>query len=299
MTKREKEYLNYLARQRNLSPLTIQSYQRDIDILESYIAENNLDYNDLNQLIIDSFLASQKEKGISHRSLQRRLSSYRGYFSYLYRIGDVEKNTFIGIASPKASKKMPDVMYQKEILFLLEENLKRNDELVDRDQAILELLFASGLRASELVNLTKNVINFKNRTITVYGKGRKWRLVPFSERADKYLNIYIDGLRNKLLEKNPLSLRENHIFLNSKGNQLSVRGLQYILREIDKKIELNCGLHPHECRHSFATSLLQKGASLRLIQELLGHSSINTTSIYTHVTKDDLLQTYDKFFPKR
>ena len=299
MTKREKQFLEYLAKQRFYSDKTITSYQRDIDLLENYLTENGYNYSDLDQDKIDEFLRLQKQTGISHRTLQRRISAYRSFFSYLYKIGDIEKNCFIGIATPKAQRKIPDVLYEDSISKILEKNKLRTDDLAERDQAILELLFASGIRAAELVDLTKNQINFRTRTMTITGKGRKTRIAPFSEEAEESLRRYIDNSRNILLSKNPNSIRVLHVFLNKNGRQLTVRGLEYILKEVERKLELSYGLHPHECRHSFATMLLQNGADLRLIQEILGHSSINTTSIYTHTTVDNLIEEYQKYFPKK
>lgn len=200
------------------------------------------------------------------------------------------------ISSPKGEKKLPDFLTTNEIDLLLDENKKRTDELADRDQAILELLYASGLRASELINLTLQDINMRERIIRVFGKGSKERIVPFSKTARCAIEQYMQESRPKLLTNNPKG--ENHIFLNSHGEKLTYRGLEYILSEVEKKTGIYLKLHPHKLRHSFATHLLNEGADLRTIQELLGHESIGTTQIYTHVTYSEMKNTYDKSFPR-
>ncbi len=178
-------------------------------------------------------------------------------------------------------------------------NAKRTDELMERDQAILELLYSSGLRASELVALTYRQIDFRVRSIRVKGKGNKTRIVPFSKSAETAMKKYHASSRPALLAKSKADVKSDKFFLNDRGEGLTVRGLEYILRAVEEKTGLYLGLHPHELRHTFATHLLENGADLRLIQELLGHETIDTTQVYTHVSKEKMKEQYDTFFPQR
>lgn len=299
MTKRERQFLDYLKNQKGLSTNTLKSYEHDIFLLEEFLNINQIGYEEVNADIIESFLSIQIQKNVSHRSIQRRLCAYRAFFQYLLKKGDIKSNPFVGISSPKYAKKLPDVLYQDEIRKVLDMNKKRTDYLKERDQAILELLFGSGLRASELLSLTRTSFNYRNRTMNILGKGNKWRIVPFSIDAEEAVKKYIDGLRGELLEKNHNAIRVNALFLNSRGEPLTVRGLEYIIKNLDHKLSASLNMHPHELRHSFATNLVNNGASLSFVQELLGHKSINTTQIYTHTSTQMMQDEYNAFFPKR
>ena len=191
------------------------------------------------------------------------------------------------------------MLYLQQVERLFSANAKREDPLWVRDQAILELLYSSGLRASELVGLGHRQIDFRVRSIRVKGKGNKTRLVPFSKSAEEAMKRYYGELRPLLLAKNKDALKSDKFFLNDHGRGLTVRGLEYILRAVEEKTGIYLGLHPHEFRHTFATHLLENGADLRLIQELLGHETIDTTQVYTHVSKEKMKAQYDSFFPSR
>ena len=203
----------------------------------------------------------------------------------------------MNISSLKIDKKLPEVLYEEEINLLFEENKKRSDKYVSRDQAIIELLFASGLRVSELCSIKLNNIQLKQRIIRVYGKGKKERIVPFSMSAQKTIDIYMKTLRMELsLKEN--SKHDNYLFLNEFGNPLTPRGVQYILNSIEKKLGLGLSLHPHKFRHTFATTMLDRGADLRTIQEILGQESLSTTQVYTHVSTKRMKDDYSKYFPR-
>ncbi len=300
MNKTEREFLDYLKYQRNYSPKTLDNYQRDIDKFQAFLDKELVLFDQVEPRDIDNFLSEEiYQNQISHRSCQRRMSALRGYYTFLKKRGYVDKNPFVGASSPKAEITYPSVLYRDQVTALLDANSKRTDALKDRDQAILELLYSSGLRASELVGLTYRQIDFRVRSIRVKGKGNKTRIVPFSKTAEMAMKSYYSGLRVRLLSENKDSLKSDKYFLNAHGRGLTVRGLEYILRAIEEKTGIYLGLHPHELRHTFATHLLENGADLRLIQELLGHETIDTTQVYTHVSKEKMKEQYDSFFPQR
>ena len=205
-------------------------------------------------------------------------------------------NPFLVATSPKSDKKLPQVLYKQQIETLIFENQKRTDPLAERDKAILELLYFSGIRAAELVNLDVQHVDLSNRLIRVFGKGRKERIVPFSKTCKESLKKYIDNLRKDLIIKNKEFC--NALFLNNRGNRLTTRGLEYILDKIEEKTGLFMGLRAHILRHSFATHLLENGADLLTIQELLGHTSLNATQVYTHVTLEEMKKTHRSYHPR-
>ena len=216
---------------------------------------------------------------------------------WLFKKGAVVANPFRQVSSPKDGKHYPERLFKEDVERLLEENKKREDELALRDQAILELLFSSGIRASELVGLTLIQIDFSASSMLIHGKGNKDRYAPFSSSAGEALRRYLRSSRPLLLQKRKNPRPSDRVFLSSKGEPLSVRGLEYILDSIESRLGESLHLHPHILRHSFATALLEGGADLRYIQELLGHESINTTQVYTHLTQQELSEQYDKYFP--
>ena len=262
------EFYNYLRFELNLSINTVKSYIFDANLFMTFIGKEGVDITEVDKNVIRNFMSERLEHTTyrgnleGERSLSRRVCALRKYFKFLF-------------------------------------NRQRNDKLASRDQALLELMYCSGLRCSEVVSLNITQIDFPHRTILVKGKGNKERVVPFSESAKACLLDYGRNLR-KELEKQA-GKRSQYFFLNSKGDKLTTRGLEYIMHSIINKTGLSLGfnLHPHALRHSFATSLLENGADLRIIQELLGHSSINTTQIYTHVSKENLKNQYEEFFPKK
>ena len=190
-------------------------------------------------------------------------------------------------------------MYLEEINNLFELNSQRKDYLMHRDQAIIELLFSSGLRVSELVNLTLQDLNLKERMMRIVGKGNKERIVPFSLKTQKTLSVYLENTRKQLISDSGNMIGTNYVFLNSRGEKLTTRGVEYILQEIENKTGVTLSLHPHKFRHSFATHLLNQGLDLRTIQELMGHSSLSSTQVYTHVSNQKMHDEYEKAFPRR
>lgn len=299
------EFYNFLKYELNMSENTIKSYVFDVNLFMNFLEKEGVDLKSVDKNVIRNWMTERLEHTTyrgnleGERSLARRICSLKKYFKFLLNKKYISENPFISIASPKKRIKNPDVLYAKQVAELLKANRERTDELASRDQALLEIMYCSGLRCSEVTGLIITQIDFHNRTILIKGKGGKERVVPFSENCKEYLLDYAKNLRKKL--EQTAGERTNYFFLNSKGKKLTNRGLEYIIESISKKAGLSLGfsLHPHVLRHSFATNLLENGADLRVIQELLGHSSINTTQIYTHVSKENLKSQYDEFFPKK
>lgn len=287
------EFQDYLLNVRRYSSNTVISYSFDICDFTKFIRGLGKIFKDIKVDDVKSWILDLTERQIGKRSIKRKMSSLKSFYAWMYLQKKVDSDPFEYVHSPKATHALPDFFSEKEIDSLLTANEKRTDKLKDRDQALLMLMFASGLRASEVVNLTFNQVDFDNRIMKVSGKGNKDRLVPFTNSAKEAMLNYINGLRKDLLKEDT-----KYIFLNSKGNKMTVRGLEYILDEIEAKTGLYGKIHPHMLRHSFATKMLNRGADLRTIQELLGHSSIETTSIYTHVAYENMKETYEKTFPR-
>lgn len=287
------EFQDYLLNVRRYSSNTVSSYSFDICDFTKFIRSLGKIFKDIKVDDVKSWILDLTERQIGKRSIKRKMSSLKSFYAWMYLQKKVDSDPFEYVHSPKATHALPDFFSEKEIDSLLTANEKRTDKLKDRDQALLMLMFASGLRASEVVNLTFNQVDFDNRIMKVSGKGNKDRLVPFTNAAKEAMLNYINGLRKDLLKEDT-----KYIFLNSQGNKMTVRGLEYILDEIEAKTGLYGKIHPHMLRHSFATKMLNRGADLRTIQELLGHSSIETTSIYTHVAYENMKETYEKTFPR-
>ncbi|MBQ6921357.1 MAG: tyrosine recombinase [Bacilli bacterium] len=300
MNKPEKEFLDYLKYVRNCSDLTVESYRRDIEKFFAFLLKEDVNMDDVDQIVIRNFFTEEMTNGVSKRSCKRRLTALKQFYKFLHKQGMIKDDPFLFIDSPKIDKKFPRVLYKEQVEEILKENRKRTDELALRDQAILSLLYFCGLRASELCGIAIQNVYLKQRLVKVYGKGRKERIVPFSEECRKDLEAYMKVCRPKLLGRSPILKLEDgqRLIFNNKGQPLTVRGLEYILDSIEQKTGTFVNLHPHILRHSFATHLLENGADLRVIQELLGHESINATQIYTHVTEEAMQEAYSSYHPR-
>ena len=296
MNKPTAEFLNHLKNARNYSDKTIDSYKRDINKFFEFLYQEDINMEDVDVIVIRNFLSQELASGVSKRSCKRRLSSLRHFYKFMQSKGYVKDNPFILITSPKTDKKLPHVLYKEQIQELFKENRKRTDEFAYRDQAILSTLYFTGIRASELCNITLQDVSLKQRTIRIIGKGNKERIVPFSEECRQDIEKYLKYSRNDLLAKN--KEMPNNLFLSKSGEPLSVRTLEHILDGIELKTGTFIDLHPHILRHSFATHLLEKGADLRIIQELLGHASLNATQVYTHVTEEAMAEAYSSAHPR-
>ena len=296
MNKPEQEFLDHLQVVRNYSEKTVASYQKDIDIFCEFLYNEGVLMEDVDIICIRNFLTEELNRGVSKRSCKRRISSLKHFYKYMVSVGYIKDNPFIFVSAPKTETKYPHALYKEQIQELFKRNAERDDELKNRDQAILYLLYYSGMRAFELVGLDVQSVSLKERVVRVLGKGNKERIIPFTSECQAVLKQYIEKDRRELLKKSKDLTPA--LFLNSKGERLTTRGLEYILDSIEEKIGLYVGLHPHILRHSFATHLLENGADLRVIQELLGHESINATQVYTHVTEEAMKDTYENAFPR-
>jgi len=289
------EYLAVLKLERNLSENTINSYKNDITNLFQFLENYNVnDPQRIKYSHLEEFFKFLKEAGLTNTSASRYHSSLKGFFSYLYQNKYITGNPVDKIPSPKLSKKLPEVLTINEMDAILSQP-DINDKFGLRDKALLELFYACGLRVSELINLKISGLYFKEEIIRVFGKGSKERLVPIGNSAIKWISEYLRQSR-PLLEKKSKS--ENYLFLNIRGTKLSRMGVWKIVDRYVKKAKIDKEVHPHTFRHSFATHLLEGGADLRAVQEMLGHADISTTQIYTHIDRDYIKQVHRDFHPR-
>ena len=290
------EYIEILKNEKRYSLKTVDSYKRDIEKFMEFMDKEGASFKEVDIIIIRNFLSEELRNGITKRSCKRRISACKGFWKFLVKRGVTDKNEFIMLNPLKMEKKYPYALCKEQIEKIFEENKNRTDSMILRDEAIVETLYYTGIRASELVNLKLEDVFLKDRILRVIGKGNKERIVPFTERCRDTLTEYVSKFRDSLLAK--AKIPAEYLFLNKNGGQLTTRGLELILSELEKKLGLNYGLHPHVFRHSFATHLLEAGMDLRLIQELLGHDSINATQVYTHVTDKSMQEIYKESHPR-
>ena len=283
------EYLVFVSQVKNLSENTTKSYERDLKKLYLFLEKLNVtNYSDIKEETCSAWIGDLYSKNNKPKSIQRHLSSAKGFFRFLKKNNLISSSPFELVTAPKSSNTLPDVLSPEDVEQLL--NFKPSNTIEIRDMAIVELMYSSGLRVSETVNI--NISDFEENMsfLRVIGKGSKTRLVPMGRFA-------INAINNWLNEREKISNNTDALFLNSKGSRLSVRSIQLRL----KKMAIKQGLppvHPHMLRHSFATHMLESSGDLRTIQELLGHSSLSTTQIYTKLDYQHLAKIYDKSHPR-
>ena len=289
----ETEYLNkfieYLIEIKKYSKNTIKAYRIDIEQFLKYFEENNLEVNRENVRDYISYVfIGTKNKA----TLSRKISSLKTFYNYLVKFGVVNKNVFDSISSPKLDKKMPEVLTENELNTFLD-SLPEEKFIDLRNKAIFEFIYATGMRISEVVNLRIEDINFHDNLVRIMGKGKKERIVPFNDYSKELILRYLERAREEF------KIDIDFVFLNYRGKKISERSVERILKSVFKDImKSNKNIYPHLLRHSFATHLLQRGANLRVIQELLGHSNLATTEKYTNLNYKDLLNIYKKFHPR-
>lgn len=288
------EFINYLAVERGLAQNTLESYGRDIRQLAEYLKQNNLGLlKDTNRGTIMHYLNAMKNQGRAMSSISRNLAAIKAFYQYLMRERYIHRDPVASMEAPKLEKKLPKVLTVNEIDRLLKQPAARSPAGI-RDKAMLELLYATGIRVSELISLTVADTNLEMGYIKCYGKGSKERIVPLGSIAAQCVRDYLAKGRNRLI-------RTPHVealFLNQHGKQLTRQGFWKIMKRYAAEANIQKEITPHTLRHSFATHLLENGADLRSVQEMLGHADISTTQIYTHITNKHLQEVYDKTHPR-
>lgn len=288
-----KRYLVFLQMEKGLAENTLISYKQDLEKFNAYLREKKLDYIGLSEDQALDFIKTESLKGGAFATQAHLITVLKGFYKFLIVEDKMDYNPLSNIASPKKWKTLPKYLTIEQVSQLLELPDLKNP-LGLRDKAILELMYATGLRASEVINLKRENLYMEDTFLRVIGKGGKERVIPFGEKAREHLRDYLADARPLLL-KNKLS---DYIFLNRFGGSLSRMGLWKVIKGYAKTLGVYSTLTPHTLRHSFATHLLEKGADLRSIQLLLGHSNISTTEIYTYVAKSRVKKMYDQFHPR-
>ncbi len=294
MEKQINNYMHYLAVEKGLSKNTLESYRRDLLKFIAFMNQTQIiKPEEVDREALNIFIADLKKKGRATSTISRCIASIRSFFNYLLQEGFIDKNPTLELESPKLEKKLPRVLTTGEVDRLLAQPVVGENNGL-RDKAMLELLYASGIRVSELVSL--NISDFDPRVgfLRCSGKGMKERIVPIGSLAINSVNKYLAGSRPRLLKSNG----ETSLFVNQHGNRMTRQGFWKILKKYARKSKINGEITPHTLRHSFATHLLENGADLRSVQEMLGHSDISTTQIYTQITRRKIREIYDQTHPR-
>jgi len=290
-----REYLSSLELERNLSSNTIKSYQNDLNSLLNFLKEKKIeDPAEITTQHLLTFFKILRRLQLSSRSSARYYSSLKGFFKYLLANGYLGKNPMERLSAPKISKGLPIVLNVNEIENILDRP-DTSTKLGLRDKALIETFYACGLRVSELINLKVSDLFLNEEIIRVFGKGSKERLVPIGSSAIKWIEEYLNKSRPLLVKK---AKSENFLFLNHRGTKLSRMGIWKIVNQNAEAAGIKKEVHPHMFRHSFATHLIEGGADLRAVQEMLGHADISTTQIYTHLDRDYIKQVHRDFHPR-
>ena len=280
-----REFSNYILK-KNYSNNTYIAYLNDLYYFYLFVKK---DLTLVTEDDIRKYLEYLNEKKEKITSIRRKISSFKTFYKFLYLNNYIDKKDYplVKIAYPKLEKRLPKFIYYNDLLDIIDEATRDSDGV--RDRLIIEMLYATGVRVSELVNIKYDDIDFNNRRIRVLGKGNKERIVYYGEYAEDVLKEYI-----ATHDRN----RENYLFTNSKGDKITDRGIRYIIDKIMSKLAVKVHVTPHVLRHTFATDMLNNGCDIKVVQELLGHSSLRTTEVYTHVTNERLKEVYYKYHPR-
>ncbi len=287
------KFLDFLKYEKNASPHTVSGYQRDLLQFKNYLKNKKLNWEQADNIVIRGFLAILYEKKVKKSTSSRKLAAIRSFYQFCIQKKWMADNPAKIVSTPKQEKTVPSFLTEEEMAEFLD--FPRSEKVLDlRDKAMLELLYASGIRVSELIGLNLEDLNFDERLIRVKGKGKKERMIPFGRTAEESLQIYIS--RRMMINKGKID--EGALFLNYRGQRLSTRSVERTVSFYIQRSAVRRKISPHSLRHSFASHLLSRGADLRVIQELLGHESLATTQKYTHMDLRHLLEVYKKSHPR-
>ncbi len=287
-------YFAYLQIEKNSSVHTIQNYRDDLEHFFMFMEQQNIrTLQDVNHQTARLYLTVLHEKKMARASVSRKISALRGFYRYLMRENVTKENPFLLVHRPKGTKKLPSFFYEEEMKELFK-TVQGTDPIAFRNQALLELLYGTGIRVSECASLTTEEIDTNLGVILVHGKGGKERYVPYGSFAAEAIQTYLKSGRPILMK----NTQHNKLFVNFRGAPITTGGIRHVLNQLIEKASLSGKIHPHMLRHTFATHMLNNGADMRTVQELLGHASLSSTQMYTHVTKEHLQKTYMKHHPR-
>lgn len=289
-----KSFLNFIALEKGLSKNTKESYQFDLIKLAEHLSKDKILFTEVKLKTLTNFFDFLSNLGLSSSTRSRYISSYRTFYKYLQSVGKVQVNYAENLDLPKKNRDLPDTLTIDDIVLIID-SIDENTKMGLRDKSMIEMLYSCGLRVSELLNLKVKDIYFEEQYVRVMGKGSKERIVPYGDKAANILEKYLSELRPILFKPEKSG---NFMFLNSKGTKLSRMGVWFIIKKHSEVLDKEIEVHPHLFRHSFATHLIEGGADLRIVQELLGHSDISTTQIYTHLDKEYILEVHKTFHPR-
>jgi integrase/recombinase XerC len=289
------EFFRYLMVERGYSEKTQEAYQEDMEVFFYFLKDKNKNYLAIDHRDVRMYLGKLNDKSYSRNTISRKIASLRSFYQYLLKQEVISENPFSYIHLKKKGVKLPRFFYEDEMAVLFE-SVQGTEPLQQRNRVLLEVLYGSGLRVSECANLEVNQIDWENGVLLIRGKGNKERYVPFGAYAQEALQIYFEQGRRLLMEK----YHKDHafVFVNRLGDPITSTGIEYALNQVIRKSSLDSKIHPHMLRHTFATHLLNNGADMRTVQELLGHANLSTTQIYAHVTKESLQKNYRQFHPR-
>lgn len=289
-------FLRYLNNERQYSDKTIQAYQEDVLNFLKFLHQSGDDnFLAVTHQDVRIYMSSLYDQSYSRNSLSRKISSLRAFYQFLVQESFIQENPFSYVQMRKKQLRLPHFFYEKEMEALFEA-VKGETLLDNRNEALLEVLYGTGIRVSECAGLTLQDIDFKASVMLIHGKGNKERYVPFGSFAADALQNYCAQSRKKLMDT--YKKQHEYVFVNHHGEPITATGIEYILNKIIEKSSLSANIHPHMLRHTFATHLLNNGADMRTVQELLGHVSLSSTQIYAHVTKESLQKNYRTFHPR-
>lgn len=290
------KFLRYLIVERGYSEKTREAYEEDLTNFERFLTESGEDdLLKINHLDVRVYLSYLTDERYSRNSISRKIASLRSFYQYLLKEEVIKENPFSYVHLKKKNLKLPRFFYENEMQVLFD-SVKGEKPLDLRNQALLEVLYGSGIRLSECSNLKLAEIDFDSEVMLIHGKGNKERYAPLGSFAQDALQEYCEKGRKVLMDKYHKS--HDYVFVNHHGEPITPTGIEYVLNQVIKKSSLDSSIHPHMLRHTFATHLLNNGADMRTVQELLGHANLSTTQIYAHVTKESLQKNYRSFHPR-